>query len=194
MTQRQCFHRHVAATALLIQNRSHLPKALIGGANLLSSKSPPNATCRHSFNGILDPRSFPNRVKYDSLFVGRALSGPRRRLGRNQRGYDDDAGEDQQTESRKTSESMPAIHAVSPQLRFEIPHFDLKRTSSNFSNFILMLVGVYGLILEFASSRVYSPPQSPPLSSRHPRLGNRIRNSDRLTAESRFDRPRRTGS
>jgi len=37
MTQRQCFHRHVAATALLIQNRSHLPKALIGGANLLSS-------------------------------------------------------------------------------------------------------------------------------------------------------------
>jgi hypothetical protein len=46
---------------------------------------------------------------------------------------------------------MPAIHAVSPQLRFEIPHFDLKRTSSNFSNFILMLVGVYGLILEFAS-------------------------------------------
>ena len=37
MTQRQCFHRHVAATALLIQNRSHLPKAPIGGANLLSS-------------------------------------------------------------------------------------------------------------------------------------------------------------
>ena len=81
MTQRQCFHRRVAATALLIQNRSHLPKAPIGGARFAQLESPPNATCRHSFNGILDPRSFPNRVKYDLLFVGRALSDGRLKKG-----------------------------------------------------------------------------------------------------------------
>ena len=74
MTQRQCFHRHVAATALLIQNRSHLPKAPIGGANLLSSN---HLQTLHADTPSTESSTrvlFPNRVKYQlALYQGTAL-------------------------------------------------------------------------------------------------------------------------